>query len=76
LWALINLVGSLRGAAPAAVRALGHGHPRGAVKLVAGRHRPARVHARALLRGPRPPDPSPPEDLVVMPDLQIKENQR
>jgi GT2 family glycosyltransferase len=68
LWALINFVGSVRGAAPAAARVLGRGHPRGALELVAGRYRPARVHARALLRGPLPPDPSPPEDLVATPD--------
>lgn len=56
VWAFINLVGSVRGAAPAAARALRHGHPRAAYRLVAGPYRPARVHARALLHGPVPPD--------------------
>lgn len=65
LWALVNLVGTIRGGAAPAARALRHGHPGRAARVLFGRNRPARVHARALLHGPVPPDLSPPAEVAA-----------
>lgn len=76
LWALVNLVGTIRGATPPAARALRHGRPGRSAQLLFGSDRPARVHARALFHGPVPPDLSPPEGVAVLTARSEREHDR